>query len=119
MRLICCRTAVLTRHLWGGRIEDACGEVTGHPYDELRAVILVGLVRLLVALLFSWEVGVLSAHRGRHRVSCWGSAGVICALLCLKVGHKWVERRHVEARHADGCARKPEIHIFPMGCACF
>ena len=26
-----CRTAILTRHLWGGRIEDACGEVTGHP----------------------------------------------------------------------------------------
>ena len=22
---------VLTRHLWGGRSEDACGEVTGHP----------------------------------------------------------------------------------------
>ena len=26
-----CRTGFLTRHLWGGRIEDACGEVTGHP----------------------------------------------------------------------------------------
>ena len=26
-----CRAAILTRHLWGGRIEDACGEVTGHP----------------------------------------------------------------------------------------
>ena len=117
LRLNPCRTAVLTRHLWGGRIEDACGEVTGHPYDELRAVILVGLVRSLVAPLFSWEVGYCRPIGGRHLVSCWGSAGVICALLCLEVCHKWVERGHVEARHADGCARKPEIHTSPMGFA--
>ena len=29
------RVAVLTRHLRGCRIEDACGDVTGHPFVKL------------------------------------------------------------------------------------
>ena len=61
LRLNPCRTAILTRHLWGGRIEDA----SPATLDELRAVIHVGLVRLLAASLFSLEVG----SGGRRRVT--------------------------------------------------
>ena len=55
-----CRTAVLTRHSQrGGRIEDACGEVTGHPFDEPYALIRGGL------LVVGW-----SLVQGCRRRSC-------------------------------------------------
>ena len=42
------RDPILTRHRRGGRVEDASGDVTGHPIVKLQALILDGLVGWMV-----------------------------------------------------------------------
>ena len=45
----CNLLVVLTRHSQrGGRSEDACGEVTGHPIDKQQTLILDGLFGCMV-----------------------------------------------------------------------
>ena len=44
-------------------IEDACGEVTGHPIDELRALILEGLSVGRLALGARLALQKLRHHR--------------------------------------------------------
>ena len=51
-------------------IEDACGEVTGHPTEERHILILEGLVGWLV---------VLWVRFGGAWRSFWAPSGVICA----------------------------------------
>ena len=62
MSLSPCRTDILARHLWGGRIEDACGEVTGHPFDEPCALILEGLSVGCLALVARLALQKLCVH---------------------------------------------------------
>ena len=79
------RVAILTRHsLRGGRIEDACGDVTGHPFVKLQALILDGLFRWM-AVSF-WAVSLPSwgsnlALGGCHLGAGWADEGLDVAWL--------------------------------------
>ena len=106
---------VLTRHsLRGGRIEDACGDVTGHPFVKLQALILDGLFRWMVVSF--WAVSVPSWGQIWHSVGViWAPVGPMKAL----TWHGWL----VVTFWAAGCpkkalkthcAPKPFLHIFPM-----
>ena len=83
---------VSTRHTWGGRIDDACGVFTGHPYGRQQPLIFGWLVGWLVVpwvsvpvlmafLKFAWvSVALICVSRGLlwgHLRPLWGSSGVI------------------------------------------
>ena len=113
----------LTRPLWGGRIEDACGGVTGHPYritahlDPWRGGWLVGC-----ALGLGWPVfGVLEAPLG----SFVASSGVIRGHFGPGGGHVGIigaQNRQKSSTNLQQSSRerqenkdkssKPEILIF-------
>ena len=83
-----CRTTILTRHLWGGRIEDACGEVTGHPIEQRRASILGGLVGCL-GLRLGPNVSVKRCI-GVSGGLPWGRFGPCGVSFGGRVGPPWV-----------------------------
>ena len=112
--MILLQHAVLTRHLRGGRIEDACGDVTGHPFVKLQALILDGLFRWMVVSF--WAVSVPSWGQIWHSVGViWAPVGPMKAL----TWHGWLVVTFWAAgcpkkALKTGCAPTPFLHIFPM-----
>ena len=109
---------ILTRHPRGGRIEDACGEVTGHP-DRSNAkpwsltCWLVGWSvpgRRSVENKFGLERGLSRSSWtsvlpiGRRRVSLRCSTGVFCAGVWLESCHDGGRRGRGRVSRADGRA---------------
>ena len=104
MRLQHSYKAILTRHPRGGRIEDACGGVTGHPYgitarlDPWRGRWLVGCALglgcpafcLLEVALGSFVVssGVIRGHFRTRRGSFWHLWGLKVATRGSNVGNR-------------------------------
>ena len=62
---------VLTRHLWGGRIEDACGEVTGHPSMNCVPYSLLGWFVRWLLHFFSWEMQMDALENRKYTYFQW------------------------------------------------
>ena len=99
---------VLTRHLWGGRSDDACGEVTGHPrenttsLDPRRVVWSYGCI---LWTCFGAALGSWLAPLGRYFGVGWADEGRDVPLAgCMFIA---------------GCGRLPYMWVFFEPQTCF